>query len=731
MNSSPTGMSPAMNVEEEQGNTTGNSEAGGDKPDKLRLQVELNLSLGRKTCCTDKNTNCKLTCRCLAVLDGNEMFCQAVAEYQLMFKNLKPAAEQKKIVIEWMRSNRDEERRRLYRIPFILHEDDDHLLYTNLRNQLICANAMMGLLGRGYKWWLDCTHHHRNMTIPQHKLTGKVSNNKRKFDDDFADDLHDHFVKLQSESEIISTRWVREATGQLSLRDHDEMALRLPPYYSRRSCYASFCLEKRGMKITTSNTGNVVATPLDESQVKTIPSWRAYCLFWQTHYPKLSVRQPAEDICNFCYQFQNRHKFREEAKDEESSDEDEEEGRHDKTKNAPTKDSGAFSTPLVSVGDETHDMEQAILEAAEHVQMARSMREYVNEKILIARQDRHNNQLHADRTYTFVADYCQNMALPHFGNQQPGEVYYLTPCKLEGFGVADVSYVAENGVQADHLYFHVYKEGDGTKGGNNVASLIMKTLRNIGVLLEDSNGNPVSGKELNIIMDNCGGQNKNNNVLLLSPYLVELGFFKNVNMIFLVVGHTKNICDRRFNNLKQTYHKTQVYTFDQAVEVLGRSPHVTIWPVNCQQDWFDYSDMLQKPYKRLDKAKLSIKKNHIFSARVGTTINHLFFATRRSALPEHLEVGGDIMNRLFVEGNNNRLDSLKSLKPKRLLYPGLPGYKQILLYKSYIRYVPKQYHSDPLYKKPTKDVLEAEEADQKKRKASKREKKKKEITICC
>jgi hypothetical protein len=47
-------------------------------------------------------------------------------------------------------------------------------------------------------------------------------------------------------------------------------------------------------------------------------------------------------------------------------------------------------------------------------------------------------------------------------------------------------------------------------------------------------------KELNdIIMDNCGGQNKNNHVILLAPYLVEMGFFETANIIFLVTGHTK------------------------------------------------------------------------------------------------------------------------------------------------------------------------------------------------
>ena len=76
---------------------------------------------------------------------------------------------------------------------------------------------------------------------------------------------------------------------------------------------------------------------------------------------------------------------------------------------------------------------------------------------------------------------------------------------------------------------------------NNVCSLIMKTLSDLNLL----RGNE-AGKELNIVFDNCTGQNKNNTVLRLVPFLVEMGFFEKVNFVFLVVGHTKNAADNPF-----------------------------------------------------------------------------------------------------------------------------------------------------------------------------------------
>ena len=92
-----------------------------------------------------------------------------------------------------------------------------------------------------------------------------------------------------------------------------------------------------------------------------------------------------------------------------------------------------------------------------------------------------------------------------------------------------------DGVVSAHMYAHVYHEGVGKKGANNVASLIVKTLRQLNLLRDDS-----VGGELNIIFDNCSGQNKNNTVLKLTMWLKAMDYFKRVNFIFLVVGHTKN-----------------------------------------------------------------------------------------------------------------------------------------------------------------------------------------------
>jgi hypothetical protein len=93
-------------------------------------------------------------------------------------------------------------------------------------------------------------------------------------------------------------------------------------------------------------------------------------------------------------------------------------------------------------------------------------------------------------------------------------------------------------------------EDQGGKGGNNVASLVMRGLQDLGWIKRNH-----MGKQLQIIMDNCGGQHKNKLALGLALMLVELQHFHVVELLFYIRGHTKNACNRLFNQLKKRWHK--------------------------------------------------------------------------------------------------------------------------------------------------------------------------------
>ena len=110
-----------------------------------------------------------------------------------------------------------------------------------------------------------------------------------------------------------------------------------------------------------------------------------------------------------------------------------------------------------------------------------------------------------------------------------------------------------------HLHVHVYHEGIAKKGANSVVSLSMKTLKASGILRA---GYP--GDKLVIVFDNCNGQNKNNTVLKMVNYHGELLYFKKVQFLFLVVGHTKNVAEKLFNMLNRFYRLQNLFTITMA-----------------------------------------------------------------------------------------------------------------------------------------------------------------------
>lgn len=160
---------------------------------------------------------------------------------------------------------------------------------------------------------------------------------------------------------------------------------------------------------------------------------------------------------------------------------------------------------------------------------------------------------HSERSYTFVVDYGQNMELPCFNYQQSGSAYYLTLLSIYKLGMVNQAHANEDEKMENHLYAHVYHERVGS-----VSSLIVKTLKLLNLL---NSSKP--GGELNIVFDNCTGQNKNNTVLCLVPWLTKMGYFKQMKFVFLIVGHTKNAADCLFNTLKLGYRKSNIFTLPE------------------------------------------------------------------------------------------------------------------------------------------------------------------------
>ena len=116
----------------------------------------------------------------------------------------------------------------------------------------------------------------------------------------------------------------------------------------------------------------------------------------------------------------------------------------------------------------------------------------------------------------------------------------------------------------------------------------------------------VPAKRLTLVFDNCTGQNKNISVIRLGLYLVEIEIYKEVEILFYVVGHTKNTCDRLFSNMKHRCHKSTIYTMSQLDDVLNTCDLVTSTIVNHDvfYKWDTYLDKMYKEHKPGSVAKI-------------------------------------------------------------------------------------------------------------------------------
>ena len=210
------------------------------------------------------------------------------------------------------------------------------------------------------------------------------------------------------------------------------------------------------------------------------------------------------------------------------------------------------------------------------------------------------------------------------------------------------------------------------------------------------------GSQLSLIFDNCAGQNKNRMVLRFAQYLVDIQVFKRVQIIFLIMGHTKNICDRRFKDLKKIFHHRNVYSFPQLTQVLSEcnKDYVSVIPVTTK-DFFDWDQFFND-----NKYKKSVKDCSKF---------HCFYYSddyegkivKQYTINKDKKVKESIVS--FVKNATNEevtlwKQNLKTKFPKVCENGGLPEIKQVELYTKWRHLLPNEYQ-DIMCPKPDDNIL--------------------------
>ena len=302
-------------------------------------------------------------------------------------------------------------------------------------------------------------------------------------------------------------------------------------------------------------------------------------------------------------------------------------------------------------------------------------------------------------------DFSQNIYLPNFGGNQPGDTYYYSPLNIYQFGIVDCS----DG--SDTLYSYVYSEGDGKKGGNNVVSCLMKNFEEMGYFQAPNYG------ELTICADNCTGQNKNRMVIWFIIWLVETGHFNKVTLLFFVRGHTKNAADRLFNLLKHGYHNRDIFTFDELLQVLSEHDQVNVRRMK-PSNFKNYDKFFSLYYKKPTSG--SVTRTHVFTVERGGS--DIFLRLKDCAeSPERIQL---LIKTKKGANLNRRLETLKSLDGlETCVHEGIKPIKQIELWSKWRKHLPEEVQ-DITCPEPSEEVMKRYKKEKKEKDDAKKQKKK-------
>lgn len=621
-------------------------------------------------CQDSKNPTRRIQCSCWMEARGDlsDEDIESILEYLYDYALLE-YKEQRMRVAEWMKyaialqsrlfNVGRVERRKLFLIPGV-----------NKPEAMICSYALCDMLGMTYSSWEPLWTKVKAGKAIFHGNTGKA--NKTNSDQQMI--LADFFEDMKGFAGPRATRIVRDLVRgkvAMKLRDDDADLLELPTSFTKRNLYCRYVVEQ-GWTFKLDSTGRVVDKTAVDEDLDEPASWPTFLTFWKKNHPKLVIPNASEDICNECFVYANRHKYST-STDPESTDalsENNEEAKQEAVVDtANEQQEGATKTML--------DNEAMILKASNHVHMAQAQRKYFQDKKKEAFDTRSNKP--SERVITFVADFAQNLSVPNFASEQPGDTYYMVPLNCYCFGIADAS------TDPIRLAALMYTEDGHKKGGDNVASLLWYNLERLGIL---STTEPF--KEINIFMDNCGGQNKNKMVLRLLFYLVKRKVAVDARITFLFRGHTKNDCDRLFNLLKKDYRKSNVYT-PKDLEASVRHDHIDsilVDPHTTFRGWNAHQDLVMK-------------------ATVGINVNHCFLVSinkenGNSMLMETHHNSGTVKSQRVVTTQHLKNTEHWTTMPELIPPSEMLDIKWIELHDKWGKFVPqdkkadwKYYNEDP------------------------------------
>jgi hypothetical protein len=119
------------------------------------------------------------------------------------------------------------------------------------------------------------------------------------------------------------------------------------------------------------------------------------------------------------------------------------------------------------------------------------------------------------------------------------------------------------------LYCHVWIDAHHKHDSNQVVTSIMEVIKDV----KRRHGR--LPPYLRIQADNCGRENKNVYILALCGTLVALGIFKEIQLSFLIVGHTHEDIDQRFSTISSALKRQDIHSLKELLIIIKLKPSRT------------------------------------------------------------------------------------------------------------------------------------------------------------
>jgi hypothetical protein len=279
----------------------------------------------------------------------------------------------------------------------------------------------------------------------------------------------------------------------------------------------------------------------------------------------------------------------------------------------------------------------------------------------------------------FSFDFAQNLTLPQCSDQ-PGDLYFRSLRNIYLFGIVDES----NNLQTNYLV----DEGDMAKGANEVISMLWHYLQRHRKTIKP---------KLVLNADNTVGQNKNKTLMRFLAWLCATKFVSEIEIKFMVVGHTHFLVDANFGHIKRLYQRSNAYCIEHLSDIVTASAKSNKSTMVTHKDIFDYTTALSENFVAIPK----IGSNYYFKfSSAKPWVVHVR-SSNDSAWAELqlMKENTPIKKKEEIEA---QIQSLKHLDPI-----GISCEKKVDFYDKIRKFVPEKF-KDTLCPKPTK--IEREKA---------------------